>query len=86
MMTGESRSATVIALTDVECYRLDKDAFHDILQKRPELAEHISEVMARRQVELEAKREDLNEEAMNARLSKHHRDLLQRIRGFFGLD
>jgi small-conductance mechanosensitive channel/CRP-like cAMP-binding protein len=86
MMTGESRAATVIALTDVECYRLDKDAFHDILQKRPELAEHISQVMAKRQVELEGKREDLNEEARNARMRKHHSDLLRRIRGFFRLD
>jgi small-conductance mechanosensitive channel/CRP-like cAMP-binding protein len=86
MMTGEHRSATVIAITDVECYRVDKDAFHDILRERPELAEDISVVMAKRQVELEAKREDLNEEAQRARLHEHHTDLLRRIRGFFRLE
>src|SRR2546423_11978529 len=32
MMTGEPRSATVIALSDVECYRVDKEAFHDIMR------------------------------------------------------
>jgi CRP-like cAMP-binding protein len=85
MMTGERRSADVIALTDVECYRVDKEAFNEILRKRPELAEDISRVLARRRVELEAAREDLNEEAKRARMQSHQGDLLQRIRSFFAL-
>ena len=85
MMTGEVRSATVIALSDVECYRLDKDAFHDILRSRPEIAEDISQVLARRHVALEAVREDLNEEAKRARMQTHQGDFLQRIRRFFAL-
>jgi len=85
MMTGEPRSATVIALSDVECYRVDKEAFHDIMRSRPEIAEDISEVLARRRVELDAVREDLNEEAKRARLRQHQGDLLQRIREFFSL-
>ncbi|HEX3086368.1 MAG TPA: mechanosensitive ion channel family protein, partial [Pyrinomonadaceae bacterium] len=85
MMTGERRSADVIALTDVECYRVDKESFNDILRKRPELAEDISQVLARRRVELEAAREDLNEEAKRARMQSHQGDLLARIRGFFRL-
>jgi CRP-like cAMP-binding protein len=85
MMTGEPRSATVIALTNVVCYRLDKEAFADILKNRPEIAEDMSEQMARRRVELEAAREGLNEEAMQARMRYHRGDLLQRIRRFFTL-
>ena len=85
MMTGEPRTATVIALSDVECYRVDKDAFHDILQQRPEIAESISEILARRRVELEMAREDLNEEAKRARMRQHQGDLLKRIRNFFSL-
>ena len=85
MMTGEPRSATVVALSDVECYRVDKDAFHDILRTRPEIAEDISHVLARRRVELDAAREGLNEEARLARMSQHQGDLLRRIRGFFAL-
>jgi small-conductance mechanosensitive channel/CRP-like cAMP-binding protein len=85
MMTGQRRAATVIALSDVECYRLDKDAFHDVLRRRPEIAEDISEVLARRRVELDAVREDLNEEAKLARLRHHQGDLLQRIKEFFTL-
>lgn len=83
MMTGEPRSATVLALTDVVCYRLDKDAFHDILHRRPEIAEDISHALARRRVELDAVREDLNEEARRARMRQHQGDLLRRIRKFF---
>jgi len=86
MMTGEPRRATVIALSDVECYRLDKEAFDDILQQRPEIAESISEILARRRVELEMAREDLNEEAKRARMQKHKGDLLKRIRNFFTLE
>ena len=85
MMTGEPRSATVIALSDVECYRIDKEAFNEILQQRPEIAEDISEQLARRRVELDAAREGLNEEAKLARMSYHKGDLLQRIRNFFTL-
>jgi small-conductance mechanosensitive channel/CRP-like cAMP-binding protein len=85
MMTGAPRAATVIALTDVECYRVDKEAFHDILLRRPEIAEDISAVLARRRVELDAVREDLNEEAKRERLRRHQGDLLQRIRKFFTL-
>ncbi len=85
MMTGERRSADVIALTDVECYRVDKDSFQEILRKRPELAEDISQVLARRRAELEAAREDLTEEAKRARMRDHQGDLLQRIRNFFAL-
>jgi CRP-like cAMP-binding protein len=86
LMTGVPRSATVIAQTDAECYRLDKDAFNDILRRRPEIAEDISHVLARRRVELEAVREDLNEEAMRQRVRRTQGDLLHRIRNFFTLE
>jgi small-conductance mechanosensitive channel/CRP-like cAMP-binding protein len=85
MMTGYPRSATVSALTDIECYRLDKEAFDGILSRRPEIAEDISQLLARRRAELEAIREGLNEEAKRARMRRHQGDLLDRIRKFFAL-
>jgi small-conductance mechanosensitive channel/CRP-like cAMP-binding protein len=86
LMTGEPRSATVIALTDVECYRLDKETFQSIISSRPEIAEDISTVLASRRVELEAKREGLNDEAKKVRLRHHQSYLLERIQNFFTLD
>ena len=38
LMTGEPRTADVIAVTDVDCYRLDKPGFERILHDRPEVA------------------------------------------------
>ena len=85
LMTGAPRSATVIALTDVECYRLDKETFQSTIESRPELAQDISNVLARRRVELEATREGLNDEAKRLRLRHHQSDLLERIQNFFTL-
>ncbi|MGI8655805.1 MAG: Crp/Fnr family transcriptional regulator [Pyrinomonadaceae bacterium] len=86
LMTGETRQATVIASTDAECYRLDKEAFHDIVRRRPEIAEDISHVLARRRAQLDRIREHLNEEAMRQRMQHNQRDILHRIRNFFTLD
>ena len=86
LMTGEPRSATVIALTDVECYRLDKETFQATLMSRPEIAEDISDILARRRVELEATREGLTDETKKLRIRHHQIDLLKRIQNFFTLD
>jgi CRP-like cAMP-binding protein len=86
LMTGEPRTATVVAETNAECYRLDKKSFQNILQRRPEIAEDISHILARRRVELEGVREGLNEEAKLKRMSRTQGDLLRRIRDFFTLN
>ena len=83
LMTGEPRTATVVAVEDVKCYRLDKESFRSILIKRPELAEDIAQILARRRVELEAIREGLDAEAKRLRLAAMQPDILSRIRGFF---
>ncbi len=85
LLTGAPRSATVSAQTDVVCYKLDKESFLDTIQSRPSMAEEISRILAQRRVELDAVREDLNEEAKRLRLAAAQRDLLGRIRKFFRL-
>jgi small-conductance mechanosensitive channel/CRP-like cAMP-binding protein len=86
LMTGEPRSATVVARTDVDCYRLDKAAFQTVIQARPELAEHMAGVLAHRRVELAAAVENLDHEARARRLAADKVDLLAKIRAFFSLD
>lgn len=86
LMTGAPRTATVFARTDVDCYRLDKESFKDILNRRPEIAEDISHILARRRAQLDAVREGLSEEATRQRMKNHQGDLLRRIRNFFSLD
>ena len=84
LMTGEPRTASVIARNDVECYRLDKQAFQCILEARPEIAEEMSHKMAVRRSELT---EVTTRAAANANAQHHSRQqILERIKRFFGLN
>jgi len=83
LLTGESRSATVVAKTDVECYRLDGKSFQGLLLERPEIAEGISRVISSRKPDLEKVREAYATQPGPAQ--SEQTDLLARIRRFFGL-
>jgi small-conductance mechanosensitive channel len=81
MLTGEPRSATVVALTDVDCYRLDKVGFAQVLAARPEIVNEISTILAKR-------RQDLDERLRRAKDSQPgppSDDLLAKIKAFFGV-
>ncbi len=86
VMTGERRTSSVVAASEVECYRIDKDVFKSVLGHRPEIAEAISTVMAKRRVELAAVREHLDAEQKRKRVGEEKKKMLQSIRAFFGLD
>ncbi len=85
VLTGLTRAATVIAVGDVECYRLDAEALRAILGERPQIAEHFARVMAERSAELHAVREGLDAEGKQRRAQTDATDLLGRIRSFFSL-
>lgn len=85
LMTGEPRQADVIAVTDVECFRLGKATFERVLLERPEIVNELSEKLATRRVELIAVRDGLD---ATARLSRHATErerILGGIKSFFGL-
>jgi small-conductance mechanosensitive channel len=86
MLTGERRRADVVALTDVECFRLDKTGFERILHDRPEIAAQISGTLARRDVELATVLEGLDEDARKARMAHAETRMLDKIQEFFGLE
>lgn len=83
LLTGAPRSATVIARSNVECYRLDKASFEGILMSRPELAGQMSQVMASRQGALAAA--VAGHEGTGHDHAGRAAEWLGRIRGFFGL-
>lgn len=85
VMTGERRTASVVAASEVECYRIDKDVFKSVLRNRPDMVDHISQVMARRRVELAAVREGLDAEARKRRVKEERSEILSSIQTFFGL-
>lgn len=85
LMTGAPRSATVVAKTDMECYRLDKEMFEEILRKRPSIAEEISQVLAMRKAEQASMIEGLGAESAARDARQHSGEILATIKRFFGL-
>jgi CRP-like cAMP-binding protein len=81
LMTGESRAATVVAKSDCECYIVDKEAFQEILDERPELAGVISDILSRRQVALDGATADAA--LVNQTVQKNQ--LRSKIAAFFGI-
>lgn len=86
LLTGAPRTADVLARTDVECYRLDKDGFEQVLKARPAIAGEISTLMARRKADLASAQEELGQAARERLLEDSRGELLGRIRRFFNLE
>ncbi len=79
LMTGAMRAATVVAKTDAECYIVDKEAFQEIVQEKPELAGVISDILSQRQAALgEAP-------ALTTPTSVQKSQLMSKIASFFGI-
>ena len=84
LLAGEARYATVVARTDVECYRLDKASFQGLLLNRPEIAAEVSRIVGSRRSDLDQARENLAYIGGDPGGEKQAK-LLGRIRSFFGL-
>lgn len=85
MMTGAPRTASVIARTDVECYRLDKEAFAGIMQARPGLAEEMTHILLERRAQLDHVLDQLGEQNSPQEKNSQRMELLVSIKRFFGL-
>ncbi len=84
LMTGEARTASVVAATDLVCYRLEKAAFQRVLRDMPALADQIAEILVSRRTALSQVQTEHGEVRTRAETAKQ--DLLGRIRGFFGME
>ena len=81
LLNGEARSATVRAKTDVECYRLDRASFQELLRTRPEMASEVRRIVGARKPDLEQARDAYAgvPESVDEKKSR----LITRIRRFF---
>ena len=79
MLTGEARSATVVAVTAVDCYRLDKAGFAKVLEQRPEIARDMTAIVEARNAERSVLLAKAGQPVAN------QDDLLGRMRKFFSL-
>jgi len=86
LLTGEQRTATVIAHTDVDLYTIDKAGFEKILVANPSVAVDISTILSERREALSQAEGDITArfEPGTSR-SEVKQKLLDRMRSYFGL-
>ena len=84
LISGEARGATVVAKTDVECYRLDRASFQELVTARPEIAEEVKRVMGARSPDLERARA-ASALASDAGREAEQRGLFDRLQRFLRL-
>lgn len=85
LMTGSPRVASVVAKTDLACYRLDKEAFEEIMRARPAIAEEVSHVLVERRAQLDSALQNLDEETLHKEMNHRHSEVLATVKRFFGL-
>ncbi|MDO8988109.1 MAG: mechanosensitive ion channel family protein [Sideroxyarcus sp.] len=85
LLTGAPRSASVIAKSDVECYRIDKDVVEEILHARPGIADEISHILVVRRAELDVAMQNLDATGAHKDLSQQRNEILDTIKRFFSL-
>ncbi len=82
LLTGDARAATVVAKTDVECYRLDRASFQELLVGKPQIAEEITRVVGGRRGDLESAQKAF---AITGPVADAEVRFATRIRRFFGM-
>lgn len=80
LLTGDPRTATVIARGDCTVLEITADAFRTYVQNRPEVIDHLAEAAAARRRTLDQSRTAATPHAAE------HKSLVHRMRRFFGLD
>ncbi len=83
LMTGEPRTADVVATRDSELLVLGHGAFHVTLAKNPELALVVSRSIAERQAKLEEHAQSKGQ--ADAAIEERTSQLLGKIKQFFSL-
>ncbi|NYT65020.1 mechanosensitive ion channel [Alcaligenaceae bacterium] len=81
LLTGDPRSATLTARTDVECYVISQDDFQHTLRNRPELADSFAQLLTDRLQERMALREKMQQ----PQVIQQKAAILIRIRSLFSL-
>lgn len=82
LLTGEPRTATVIATEESEVLRIDKEGLKPIFESNPTLVSTVSELVEERRELLRVQAEAATKEEEAAKTKK---GVMTSIRGFFGL-
>ena len=80
LLTGEPRTANVVAIVETEVLRIDKNGLKPILEGNPSLVEAISELIEERKRDLNVQKQEEIEDHTSPK-----KGALRKIRKFFGL-
>ncbi|MDA1140432.1 MAG: mechanosensitive ion channel family protein [Planctomycetota bacterium] len=83
LLTGEPRTATISADVPTIVYELSKADLKVVLEKRPECADTISQIVAERQISTQAAAKNLDSRQLEQETRSFAADLLKKIKGFF---
>lgn len=81
LLTGEPRTATVVAAEESEVLRIDKSGLKPIFEANPQLVESISELIEERRLLLNRTREETEAKEKDAT----EKGVMRSIRRFFGI-
>lgn len=85
LLAGEERTATVTAEDDLEVVAVFRDAITELLQNRPELAEEMAQIAAKRKAHRAEVESAHNAEAHSQSEMRDSTKLLSKIKGIFGI-
>jgi small-conductance mechanosensitive channel/CRP-like cAMP-binding protein len=86
LLTGEVRTATVQARTDCEMWEIGKDTLADIMSENQNLLEKLSELLAKRKMEVDGIIESsMSESEKTETAARYKEGFLRRLYGFFEL-
>lgn len=86
LLTGERRSATVVARTDCEVLEIKKADMGALIQDQPELMSGLSDLLAERRMETEGILAETEEpDVMEAKRQEYSESILAKFTSYFGL-
>ncbi len=86
LLTGEKRSATVIAQTDCDVLEIRKSVFAELLENNEMLLQKLSELLAQRRMENEGALASASEKkTLDARKEEYTKTFFTKLRSFFEL-
>ena len=83
LLTGEPRTASVVAVTDVYLLEITREDIAPYIKADPEIAERLTSILTKNKMDTEAKKNRY--EAQMIDRETFYRDTLQKIQQFFGL-
>ena len=86
LLTGEKRSASVLAVKDCEVLEITKPVFADIVARDAGLLPRLSELLARRQMETEGIQARVQQSTViDARQQEYQKSFMTKLKSFFEL-